>query len=298
MKSARPIDAIAMAQVHFGRGEYAQAEAIYRELLELELPGSMNGRPVQLVLRERLIKALVQTDRHAEAVEELRKTWAYYPNHTDPEFDEIYLRALRKTRTSPLPQRRRFRLYQLIGYLGDTYGVPGAVAECGCFRGLSSYVLCSYLAIERDEFRGEDYHVFDSFSGLGEPQAEDAIPDDTENAAGLRSMAQSGAFAASRKWVESALAAFPAITYHAGWIPDTFRDLPELAYRFVHLDVDLHRPTLEALHYFYPRLSSGGVIVSDDYSWPGCRKAIDDFCAEVGTTPEVNSHKQAVIRKR
>lgn len=65
---------------------------------------------------------------------------------------------------------------------------------------------------------------------------------------------------------------------HAGWIPDVFSGEPERRYRFVHVDVDLYQPTADSLEYFFPRLTEGGIVITDDYGWPGAKKAIDAFC--------------------
>jgi predicted O-methyltransferase YrrM len=97
--------------------------------------------------------------------------------------------------------------------------------------------------------------------------------------------------------VRRGLAAFPAVEFHPGWIPQSFAGLREMTYRFVHLDLDLHDPTLAALEYFYPRMVKGGILVCDDYSWPGARKAIEDFCARHRVAFEATPHGQAVLRR-
>ncbi len=119
-------------------------------------------------------------------------------------------------------------------------------------------------------FTGKSYHIIDSFEGLSAPSDRDALPASYE-----------GMFNSSVESVVSILEEFPDISYHEGWIPKVFSDLPNQQYRFVHIDVDLVEPTIASFEYFYPRLISGGVIVCDDYgsiSWPGTKKAVDKFC--------------------
>jgi hypothetical protein len=44
--------------------------------------------------------------------------------------------------------------------------------------------------------------------------------------------------------------------------------------------VDLHKPTLESIRFFYTRMIPGGIIVSDDYDSPRCpgaRLALNDY---------------------
>jgi hypothetical protein len=110
-------------------------------------------------------------------------------------------------------------------------------------------------------------------------------------------MLRRGWFATPLDAVRRALADFPGVAWHPGWIPQSFTGLPERRYRFVHLDLDLHDPTLGGLEYFFPRLAPGAILVCDDYDWPGERKAVEDFCARQGVRFQVTPHGQAVIRR-
>ena len=229
------------------------------------------------------------------------ETFAEYLQRTDPyenrAFNDLYLTALRVTTSCPTPIRRRYRLMYLVELLDSTSDVDGLVVECGCYLGLSSYVLCSFLRQRESAFDGNGYHIFDSFEGLSEPTADDDIPDDWNKAEQLRQMTKAGHFAAPLAAVKESLKEFPAITYHPGWIPASFAGLAPSPYRFVHVDVDLYDPTLDTLTYFYPRLSPGGLIVSDDYSWPGARTAINEFCGEHRIALQLTNFGQAIIRK-
>ena len=64
-----------------------------------------------------------------------------------------------------------------------------------------------------------------------------------------------------------------------GYFPDSVdKKLEHTTFAFVHLDADLYEPTRNGLEFFYPRVSSGGIILIHDYNaWPGCRKAVDEF---------------------
>jgi hypothetical protein len=162
--------------------------------------------------------------------------------------------------------------------------------------GLSTHLICQVLMEERPDFDGSGFHVFDSFEGLPEPTPEDAIPDDHPDAVRLRSMSVKGRFAAPLDLVRSSLSRFPRVSYHVGWIPETFDGLPDASYRFVHLDVDLYQPTYDALDYFCGRLAPGGMIVCDDYSWPGARLAVDAYAKQHGLSLDLPATGQAAIR--
>ncbi len=48
------------------------------------------------------------------------------------------------------------------------------------------------------------------------------------------------------------------------------------------MDVNLYDSYRECLHFFYPRMELGGIILFDEYNdppWPACNKAVDEFLA-------------------
>lgn len=269
------------------RGLLQEAEAVLRKLVQV--------KPGHEVANDTLMLVLYRQDRFDEAMamyhEAIRR--GAYP--CDPVYDALYARALVATQNCPSPLKRRARFRNLVDWVSRTLDLDGCTAECGCYRGMSSHLILSRLRLHDPAFAGRGHHVFDSFQGLSAPTVEDEVNDDDPNADSIRLMSQPGSFRASLAEVKQALAEFPEVEYHPGWIPLSFGGLPERKYRFVHLDVDLYDPTLAALEHFYPRLSRQGVIVCDDYGWPGARKAIEEFCAEGGISFSATEHQQAVL---
>ena len=161
---------------------------------------------------------------------------------------------------------RRWTLYQLLRL---TAGVPGDTAECGCYQGASSFLICAHNS--RSEL-GERWHfIFDSFEGLSSPSAIDG------------SHWRGGDLAVAEELVKSNLTEFTQFSLHKGWIPDRFPDAADRRFAFVHIDVDLFEPTRDSIEFFYPRMSTGGIVLCDDYgctSCPGATKAIDDYLAD------------------
>lgn len=211
----------------------------------------------------------------------------------DPAFDELYLEGCFATGTDVCPLRRRDRFRILVQQLERTLALDGRVAECGCFRGLSSYLLCSRLRRNEAGFTGAGYEIYDSFEGLSEPAEQDKGAVDAQVIAANRR----GQFSQPLEEVRRALSRwFPEIAYRPGWIPDGFRH-DDARYRFVHIDVDLYQPTRASFEYFWPRLVPGGVMVCDDYNWPGAKLAAEEFAGRIGTTFGVTASSQAVFSK-
>jgi hypothetical protein len=218
----------------------------------------------------------------------------------DPAIFERYKRALALTGSSTIPFTRYARHQNLIRLFALTGEVAGDVAECGVARGLSSMELCLAIAPGRPGWRGEGFHIFDSFEGLSEPRAEDRDVSgmDAQEARRIQDMMHRGNMAFPLDQIREVFRPhFPDVAFHPGWIPASFDGLPEKRYRFVHVDVDLYQPTLDAFEYFFPRLEAGGVMVTDDYNWPGGRKAVDEFCAAKGIQAKFTGTNQAYMQR-
>ena len=267
---------------------------VLRDIFTRQPPAGLPGDEAGF---ERLMQDLVQRGEDAKALAVYDAAIAAGIRPCEPGFDRAYRSALEKTGTPPYPLRRRSRFHELCRLLEEALALEGDIAECGCFRGLSSHLLLARLQRADRAFTGAGYHVFDSFEGLSEPAAADAVTGDTAVAERVRRMCKRGWFAAPLEVVKQGLAGFPGVEFHQGWIPQSFAGLPERRYRFVHLDLDLHDPTLGALEYFFPRLVAGAIVVCDDYDWPGERKAVDAFCARQGLKVETTAHGQAVLRR-
>ena len=164
---------------------------------------------------------------------------------------------------------RRFMLVQLAASVKK---LPGSTAECGVLGGVGSAMICKTL--EGSYQDGEEHFGFDSFEGLSEPEG----PDRTQYA-----WQKQGALAIGPETAEELLADFPFCRLVKGWVPDSLAEAQDHRFRLVHLDMDLYRPTLESLRFFYDRMNPGGVFVFDDYGHLTClgvREAVQEFFAE------------------
>lgn len=165
------------------------------------------------------------------------------------------------------------RCYTLLAAARSVRAIEGDFAECGTRYGKSSRFLLSGAG--RDSTKR--LFVFDSFEGLSDPVADDALS--SGDAAWTK-----GDLAVPEDVVRRNLSDFgDRVRLHKGWIPDRFGEVAEERFSLVHVDVDLYEPTMAAVAFFYPRVNSGGVILCDDYGsadCPGAKKAIDAFFAD------------------
>lgn len=170
---------------------------------------------------------------------------------------------------SVLNTDKKWMVHQVLRWVAH---VPGDTAECGVFRGATSYLICA--ANRRAVDGTKTHHLFDSFAGLSDPGATDG----THWA--------KGDLACGIDEVRAALAEFPNVAFHPGWIPERFAEVAEKRFSFVHVDVDLAEPTRQSIEFFYPRMERGGIIVCDDYGLTTCRGATDTVDQFLADKPE------------
>jgi len=234
-------------------------------------------RPQQVVKN---IFAAAGLDLRRKSSDAPASSYHNFDYETDETFKSIFREGVKASGSVHDPEVVHQRLYNTVQFFRYTLDLTGDMAECGAFQGLSSYLFCNYLRLSKSDFDGRGYHIFDSFEGLSEPGDEDRS---TANDDAIMSKYQrAGAFHGSLETVKATLRDFPAIEYHRGWIPESFAEVSERNYKFVHVDLDLYEPIKGAVEYFYPRMVKGGIIVIDEYAiprWPGARKAVDEFCA-------------------
>ena len=163
----------------------------------------------------------------------------------DTAFWELHAQLIQDQRCTQRP-RERYNLWTLARQVQP---LAGAYAEAGVYDGGSARILCAAKGAEH-------LHLFDTFAGMPEtdPKADPHFG--------------AGQFAdTNRQLVADYLAAFPNVHLHQGFFPASAADVPaDRQFKFVHLDLDIYRSTLDGLRYFYPRLVRKGVIVSHDYS--------------------------------
>ena len=67
------------------------------------------------------------------------------------------------------------------------------------------------------------------------------------------------------------------VKFVKGYFEDTLADVPVEKLAVMRLDGDQYGSTITALENLYPKLSSGGYVIIDDYFIDCCRSAVDDY---------------------
>ena len=164
--------------------------------------------------------------------------------------------------------------YPLYCACKNVLELDGDVIEVGVYKGGSAYVISSVL--------GKTY-CYDTFEGLPirDKVGGSGIP--------------AGHFKSNVEDVRDFLSGVD-VELVKGVFPDSSLEHDKI--KFLHLDVDIYKYTLQSLEHLYDKMVSGGIIIVDDYCWkdtPGVTVAIEEFFADKSEYPILMFGGQALV---
>jgi hypothetical protein len=212
-----------------------------------------------------------------------------YSDVFEPEF--LQARALCSPYTLTSTERM-YALWQATRHV-VAHHVPGAIVECGVWRGGSSMLAAETLR-ECGEY-DRDVWLFDTFEGMTSPGEHDV-----ELSTGMHALEYDAIVHKRADSVMFAYAAldevqvnmqkvrYPAekIHYVRGRVEQTVPSQAPEAIALLRLDTDWYESTRHELEHLWGRLQPNGVLIVDDYGhWAGARKAVDEFFADRADAP-------------
>jgi O-methyltransferase len=207
----------------------------------------------------------------------------YSPWWTDAEFQE----AFREVQAFTLVDV--YRLYELWILVQQVKQVEGDILEVGVWRGGSGCLLA-----KKAELEGLPARVFlcDTFAGVVKAGAQDR-----EYTGGEHS--DTSVETVTRLAAELGL---DSVRVLEGIFPDeTSRDVDSSRFRLCHIDVDVYDSARDVFEWCWPRLSTGGLVVFDDYGFHDC-EGVTRLVTELAARPDVlflhNLNGHALLIKR
>lgn len=205
------------------------------------------------------------------------------PSNLPPDYSDferkLYLDVSSYTMT---PSERIISLARSVEYVVERE-IPGALVECGVWRGGSMMAVAKTLMrLGRPD---RDLYLFDTYEGMTAPSTFDVS---------YTGVTASDVLARDEKWCFASLedvranlvkTGYPESRLHfvKGRVEETLPDQAPDQIALLRLDTDFYESTCHELKTLYPRLVSTGVLVLDDYGeWLGVRKACDEYFSSSG----------------
>jgi O-methyltransferase len=180
------------------------------------------------------------------------------------------------------------KIENLVRLLQSTGGLDGNVIECGVYRG-GSLVKIATAVKARDQ--GKQVFAVDTFEGHPY-QFEEDIPEDGRVVHHKRLFANTEQDKV-RKYLHEA--GLTNVKLFQGLVEEVLpKELGNERFCFAHLDLDLYKSTKSALSFLVPRMTTGGIIVFDDYGAyesPGVTRAVDEILGEHSVEITVKSRE-------
>lgn len=135
--------------------------------------------------------------------------------------------------------------------------LPGDFVECGVNTGVLSLAVCTYV-----DFNSTDkfFYLFDTFAGIPEAQ--------------MTSSERPASVAANETFYEDCyelavrnFKPFPRARLIRGTVPETLSEVAIEQVSYLSIDMNIVAPEVAALEFFWPKLSTGAVILLDDYGY-------------------------------
>jgi O-methyltransferase len=159
-------------------------------------------------------------------------------------------------------------------------GVPGDYVECGVYRGDMTWMITQNVDVASV---GKTFYLYDTFAGF---DSRYSSTDDFPDAPNLYAVANNEYSAPDiEEFVRQRFRDKPHIVVTKGTVPDILHEGAPDRIAYLHLDMNSPRAETEALEVLYGRVSTGGIVIFDDYGWKVFRRqkeAADRFMAARG----------------
>lgn len=162
-----------------------------------------------------------------------------------------------------------------------TLDVPGAIVECGVFKGASLIRFATFRQLLSNP-AAKKIIGFDAFGPFPETEF---TADQSWRETFIRDSGDEGISVEQLQTVLNHKGIGQNVDLVAGdvrqTIPAYLEKHPELRISLLNIDVDVYEPTRAVLEHLYDRVVPGGVILLDDYAnvFPGANAAVEEFLA-------------------
>jgi hypothetical protein len=226
----------------------------------------------------------LKTQLAAKTAKPAKPSKPQLPADYEGDFAPIWESVRERTMTG---HEKVYGLFHAVRYVAG-HGIPGAVVECGVWRGGSMLAVAQTL--NRLGIGDRDLYLFDTYEGMTAPTDRDVHIARARSAREWLATADRGSWVRAIASLEDVQQGFNEVSYPAervhfvkGPVEETVPEQAPEQIAILRLDTDWYASTKHELEQLYHRLAPGGVLIIDDYgTWQGSKDATDEFLAATG----------------
>ena len=182
----------------------------------------------------------------------------------DPEFVRAYAKGMDSGHKMGRPKGSQkdihieWRVHMILWAAQHAMHLEGDFVECGVNTGILSLAVCDYLNFEK--LADRKFWLFDTFRGIPEDQM----------AASERVHAIGANETSYEECYELAVrnfAPYPNAMLVRGKVPESFANVDIQRVAYLSIDMNIAKPEVDAMEFFWDKLVKGAPVVFDDYGW-------------------------------
>lgn len=193
----------------------------------------------------------------------------------DPKFSRAYQRGVEANR---LDHKYYWRVHTVLWAARHALNIEGDFVECGVNRGMLSSAIVDYLDWNS---LNKSFYLFDTFNGIDESQV-------TEEEFSKGNMPHFRmCYEECYDDVVKNFINYDRINIIKGSVPSTLNNVSIDRVAFLSIDMNNATPEIAAVRHFWPLMSSGAMVVLDDYgfvSYEAQKRAHDALAEEFGVS--------------
>lgn len=177
----------------------------------------------------------------------------------DDQFSQAHATAAKLASPNGQPLKKmRWRAHTAVWAAGQALTVEGDFVECGVDMGFLSHTICAY---HQDALKGRSFYLFDTFQGL---PLEGLTDDERELAEQVNGRAN---YQDSVATVSERFLRYPEVHLVQGMLPGSLDDVQIDKIGYLSIDLNMASTEMAVIDRLWPKLSTGGVVLLDDYAW-------------------------------
>jgi hypothetical protein len=155
-------------------------------------------------------------------------------------------------------EKIKYRAHIVTWASGQVRDLEGDFVELGVFYGHLSKVILNF---DTELLNNRDYYLVDPWGSFEFDFSNPLYNEDIYEI------------------VKSRFKPYPKVKLIRNMVPDALNEIPSQKIAFLMIDMNGFEAELAALHFFYPKMVTGGIIYFDDYGgrWPKLREVVDKF---------------------